>query len=79
MGASRIGCWNCTLRGSALSLCTISPFMSRAGAADKGLMAEATFKPGDLQEAKLCYWRVDEVLAGGSGRIRVDDIRVTKP
>jgi hypothetical protein len=35
---------------------------------DKGLVAEPTFKPGDLQEARLYYWRVDEVVAGGAVR-----------
>jgi hypothetical protein len=36
--------------------------------ADKGVVAAATFAPGDLQEAKTYYWRVDEVVAGGAVR-----------
>jgi hypothetical protein len=50
---------------------------------DKGLVTEPTFTPGDLQEAKTYYWRVDEIAAGGAVRtgavwsfrtyVRVDD------
>ncbi len=35
---------------------------------DKGLVTEPTYKPGDLQEARLYYWRVDEIVAGGAVR-----------
>ena len=50
---------------------------------DKGLVTNPTYTPGDLQEAKVYYWRVDEVLADGTVRtgpvwnfrtyVRVDD------
>lgn len=32
--------------------------------ADKGLVEEPAYQPGDLQQAKLYYWRVDEIGAG---------------
>jgi hypothetical protein len=51
--------------------------------ADRGLVSEPNFVPGDLQEARLYYWRVDEVVADGGVRtgplwnfrtyVRVDD------
>jgi len=37
-----------------------------AAAADRGLLTEATFAPTDLEGLKTYYWRVDEVLAGGT-------------
>jgi hypothetical protein len=50
---------------------------------DKGITDQPLFKPGDLQEAKTYYWRVDEVLPDGTVRtgpvwsfrtyVRVDD------
>ena len=33
---------------------------------DKGEMTETSFAPGELQEAKTYYWRVDEVVLGGN-------------
>jgi hypothetical protein len=35
---------------------------------DKGLLKETTFAPGALDEATTYYWRVDEVVAGGTVR-----------
>ena len=50
---------------------------------DKGIVDQPLFKPGELQEAKTYYWRVDEILASGEVRtgpvwsfttyVRVDD------
>jgi len=50
---------------------------------DNGLVTDPAFTPGDLQEARTYYWRVDEVAAGGQVRtgavwsfrtyVRVDD------
>lgn len=34
--------------------------------ADRGIVDKATFNPGDLQEARTYYWRVDEILADGT-------------
>jgi hypothetical protein len=36
--------------------------------ADRGIVDQPTFKPGDLQEAMTYYWRVDEILADGTVR-----------
>ncbi len=36
--------------------------------ADKGELKDATFAPGELQTLATYYWRVDEVVAGGSSR-----------
>jgi hypothetical protein len=35
-----------------------------AAGVDKGVLTDATFAPGDLQQATTYYWRVDEVGAG---------------
>jgi hypothetical protein len=35
-----------------------------AAGADKGVLTETTFAPGDLQEATTYYWRVDEIGPG---------------
>jgi hypothetical protein len=50
---------------------------------DKGTVDQPLFKPGELQEARTYYWRVDEILASGAVRtgpvwsfrtyVRVDD------
>jgi hypothetical protein len=35
-------------------------------AADKGILTETSFEPGDVGEARTYYWRVDEIRGGGT-------------
>jgi hypothetical protein len=55
----------------------------RAGDADRGEVADATFSPGALADATTYYWAVDELIVGGTTKagpvwtfttyLRVDD------